>query len=253
MGGLTIALERGKFEIGGNMRFSGSRSYSRSITASQNFVSTNTSFSNSLNRSWNRNNSLSGNFRIEWKPDSATTLNFRPNFSFGNSESKSNGNNATFNDDPYLQENVENPLEQMDLISHDIKVNQNISGNKSKGNNYNIGGNLILNRRLNNVGRNMSININGSVSNNENKNFSLSDVTYFQRNDSIALTYRYQTTPNSSKNLNLGFNYTEPLIAKKLFLQMQYRFNYSNRHSDGKTFDMGDVDALITDIRNTGA
>ncbi len=253
MGGFNMAIERGNFQIGGNVRYQGRRSYSRTQTAAQNYVTTNTSFSNSLNRSNSRSNAINGDFRIEWKPDSMSTVLFRPNFSIGNSQSYSNGINATFNDDPYQQDGVENPLEQFDLIEHDIKVNQNVSGNRSKGNNYSFNGNLTYNRRLNNLGRNFSLNLNGSYSNNENKSFSLSDVTYFQRDDSVALTYRYRTTPNSSKNFTFGVNYTEPIIAKKLFLQMSYRFNYSNRHSDGKAFDMGGVDELITDIRNTGA
>lgn len=253
MGGLNVALERGKFEIGGNVRYQGSKTTSITKSAVQNFITTNASFSNSLNRSVSKNGGLNGDFKIEWKPDSMTTLNFRPSFSVGNSSSNSTGKNATFNDDPYLQQGVDNPLEEMEKIAHDIKVNQNMTGNKSTGENYSFNGRLILNRRLNNLGRNFSVQLNGSYSNNENKSYSLSDVIYFQRNDSAALTYRYRTTPNTSENFTVGFNYTEPLIAKKLFLQTSYRFNYSNRHSDGKAYDMGGVDELITDIRNTGA
>ena len=253
MGGLNVALERGKFEIGGNVRYQGQKTTSITKSAVQNFITTNASFSNSLNQSVSKNGGFNGDFKIEWKPDSMTTLNFRPSFSVGNSSSNSTGKNATFNDDPYLQQGVDNPLEEMEKIAHDIKVNQNMTGNKSTGENYSFNGRLILNRRLNNLGRNFSVQLNGSYSNNENKSYSLSDVIYFQRNDSAALTYRYRTTPNTSENFTVGFNYTEPLIAKKLFLQTSYRFNYSNRHSDGKAYDMGGVDELITDIRNTGA
>lgn len=253
MGGVTLALERGKVEIGGNVRYQGRKNTSSTKSATQNFITTNSSYSNSRNWSLSRSNSVNGDFKIEWKPDSMTTVLFRPNFSFGDSESNGNGTNATFNDDPYEQAGVKNPLEDMDQISHDIKVNQNITGSKSEGDNYSFNGNLIMNRRLNNLGRNFSIQLGGSFSKNENKSFNLSDVTYFQRDDSLALTYRYRTTPNSSKNFNVSFNYSEPLIAKKLFLQTSYRFNYQNNHSDGKAYDMGGIDALITDIRNTGA
>lgn len=253
MGGVTLALERGKFEIGGNVRYQGRKTTSTTKSATQNFVTTNASYSNAYNWSQSRSNSLNGDFKIEWKPDSMTTVMFRPAFSYGDSESKGKGTSATFNDDPYEQDGVKNPLEDMELIDHDIKVNQNITGSKSDGDNYSFNGNLIMNRRLNNLGRNFSIQLGGSYNNNKNKSFNLSDVTYFQFDDSLALTYRYRTTPSSSKNFNIGFNYTEPIIARRLFLQTSYRFNYQNRHSDGKAYDMGDVDALITDIRNTGA
>lgn len=263
MGGLNIALERGKWEIGGSVRYNGRKSDSWTKSASQNFITTNTSFSNSFNQNLNRNNSINGDFRIEWKPDSMTTINFRPNFSFGRSRAHGGGESATFNADPYDTENladggtsrapVENPLEEMSRIDHDIKVNYNRNGSRSKSANANVGGNLIVNRRLNNVGRNLSLTLNGNYSDNESKSFSLSDVIYYQRGDSTALTYRYRTTPNSSKSFSAGFNYTEPLVAKTLFLQFSYRYNYQKRHSDGQAYDMGGVDELIDAIRNAGA
>ena len=110
MGGLNVALERGKFEIGGNVRYQGQKTTSITKSAVQNFITTNASFSNSLNRSVRKNGGFNGDFKIEWKPDSMTTLNFRPSFSVGNSSSNSTGKNATFNDDPYLQQGVDNPL-----------------------------------------------------------------------------------------------------------------------------------------------
>ncbi len=257
--GGNIALDRGKWEIGGNVRYNGSKTDSWNKSSSQNFVTTRNSFSNSFNQSVNRNHSTNGDFRIEWKPDSMTTLNFRPSFSLGGSNSHGVGESATFNADPYSEETatgevvITDPLHQMDLISNDIKVNLNNSGNRSKSDNYSFNGNLILNRRLNNVGRNFSLNLRGSYSNNESRTFNLSDVKYFQFGDSVNLTYRYRTTPNWNKNFLAGFNYTEPLIAKTLFLQLNYRFNYSKRHSDGKAYDMGDVEYLVDSIRNTGA
>ena len=97
--GATLALERGQFEIGGNARYSGSKSSSWTKSASQNFVTTNTSFSNAINRNVNRNHSINGDFRIEWKVDSMTTMQLRPNFSFGGNNSNGTGENATFNAD----------------------------------------------------------------------------------------------------------------------------------------------------------
>lgn len=270
-GGINIALETGKdvekwngrtekaFKIGGNVRYNGSKSTNWSRTASQNFITTNTSFSNSYNASTNRDHSVNGDFRLEWAPDSMTTLLFRPNFSFGGSKSTNGGQSATFNQDPYdLQfsldgAEVTNPLNSIDLLADSIKVNYNNNTNRSKSDNYSFGGNFIFNRRLNSVGRNFSVNLNGSYSDNQSKSFSLSDVRYFQYGDSTLLTYRYRTTPNTSTSYRFGFNYTEPLIPKKLFLSLNYNFNYSKRHSDGKAYDMGSVTQLMDSIRSTGA
>ncbi|MDO4994518.1 MAG: TonB-dependent receptor [Bacteroidales bacterium] len=251
-GGVTLATEVGKVEIGGNVRVNGSKTDSRTTTSSQNFISTTASFSNSQNGSISKSKSLSGDFRIEWKPDSMTTLNFRPNFSFGDNNSHSNGLNTTYNDDPYMDGAITNPLDQFDLIPNSIKVNRNLTGSRSEGENNSLSGRLILNRRLNNVGRNISLNLNGSYSSSESRNFNLSDVTYYQRG-TTELTYRYRTTPNTNKSFSAGINYTEPLIAKKLFLQGSYRINYSKRRSEGTAYDMGSIAALIDSIRSYGA
>ena len=251
-GGVTLATEVGKVEIGGNVRVNGSKTDSRTATSSQNFISTTASFSNSQNGSISKSKSLSGDFRIEWKPDSMTTLNFRPNFSFGDNNSHSNGLNTTYNDDPYMDGAITNPLDQFDLIPNSIKVNRNLTGSRSEGENNSISGRLILNRRLNNVGRNISLSLNGSYSSSESRNFNLSDVTYYQRG-TTELTYRYRTTPNTNRSYSVGINYTEPLIAKKLFLQGSYRLNYSNRRSEGTAYDMGKVASLLDSIRSYGA
>ena len=94
--------------------------------------------------------------------------------------------------------------------------------------------------------------INGSYSDSESRNFNLSDVNYYQQSRT-QLTYRYRTTPTLNKSYSVGLNYTEPLIAKKLFLQGSYRFNYSNRRSEGSAYDMGSVASLLDSIRSYGA
>lgn len=251
-GGLTLALDRGDWEIAGNVRINGTKTDSRTATSSQNFISTTASFSNSRNGSISKNHNIQGDFRIEWKPDSMTTINFRPNFSFGKNNSHSDGLSATFNDDPYEDKSVGDPLDEFDLVSAAIKVNRNLTGSRSEGENNSFGGRLIANRRLNNVGRNLSLQFNGSYSSSESRSFNLSDVNYYQQ-DRTQLTYRYRTTPNTNRSLSAGINYTEPLIAKKLFLQGSYRINYSKRRSEGTAFDMGDVDALVDSIRSYGA
>ncbi len=257
--GATMALERGNWEIGGNLRTRDQKTNSWTRSSSQNYVTTRTSYSNSFSDNHSRNRSLSSDFRIEWKPDTMTTFLFRPNISYSHNRSDAANSSVTFNADPYDQlyslssTAVQNPLEELDDIVDSIKVNYNQSGSLARSNALNLSGNLIINRRLNTVGRNISANFNGSYSDNTNRNYSLSDVRYFQFGDSTDLTYRYRTTPNNSTNITAGFSYTEPLIAKKLFLSLDYSYNYSRRHSDGKAYDMGDIEYLADSIRNTGA
>ena len=251
-GRLVFAVKN--FEFGGNIRVNYNKSDSHSWSSSQNFISTNASYSNSRNSNRNRNNSWNGDFKIEWKLDSLTTLLFQPRFSTGSSKSSSGNSSATFNDDPYTNR-ITDPLDQMDQISNSIKINENASSNWSDGDNYNVSGSLMLNRRLGggpwfgpsavtgSNGRNISLRMNGSISDNKNKSYNWSNVIYHQRNDSTDLTYRHRNNPSDNKNYSVGFSYSEP-IMRNLFAQLNYNYNYSKRHSDGQTYDFAKVDSI---------
>ena len=252
--GGRLVFDVKNFEFGGNIRLNYNKTNNRSYNSSQNFVSTNASFSNSHNTNTNRNKNINGDFKAEWKIDSLTTLLFQPRFSTGDSKSSSSNASATFNDDPY-QNGVSDPLAQIDEISNDIKINENTSTNWSNGDNYNVSGNLMLNRRLRGKpwfgpsavrgtnGRNISLRLNGSISDNKNKSFNYSNVIYHQRNDSTDLTFRHRNNPSDNKNFSVGLSYSEP-IMRNLFAQLNYSYNYSKRHSDGQTFDFAKADEI---------
>lgn len=251
--GGRLVFDVKNFEFGGNIRYNYSKSNNRTYNSTQNFVSTNASFSNSRNTNINRNTSLSGDFKAEWKIDSLTTLVFRPRFSTGDSKSSSNNQSATFSDDPY-QNDISNPLDQLDDIADEIKINTNKSKNWSDGDNYNYSGNLMLNRQLGGGtwfgpdavsgrnARNISLRLNGSISSNKNKNFNFSDVVYY-RNNTSDLTYRYRNNPTDNKNYSIGLSYSEPIL-RNLFAQVNYSYNYSKRHSDGQTYDFAKEDEI---------
>ncbi|MBQ6750592.1 MAG: TonB-dependent receptor [Bacteroidaceae bacterium] len=251
-GRLVVALDN--FELGGNIRYNYRKNDARTYNSSQNFVSTNASYSNSLRNNLNKNNNVNGDFKIEWKLDTLTTLLFRPNFSFGKTNSSNNNLSATFNDDPY-QYGVSDPLKEISSISNSIKINENASKSWSDGSSYNLSGNLMLNRQLGGKpwfgpsavtgrnGRNISLRLNGSTSGNKNKNYNFSNVIYHQRNDSTDLTYRFRNTPSDNRNYSIGLTYSEPIL-RNLFAQVNYSYNYSKRHSDGQTFDFAKVDSI---------
>lgn len=254
MTGANIAFDLNKVEIGGNVRFSGRKNKLETKSSSQNFVTSSSSYSNSYNKSVNSNYNYNGDFKIEWKPDSLTTLLARPSFSFGDSDSKSNGNSASFNSDPYTDD-INDPLAQLNQISHDKKVNSNNSNAYSSSDSYSANANIMLNRRLGGnpwfgglaesgrSGRNVSIRVSGATSGNKNKNTNYSNVTYYQKNDSNEITYRYRTTPSYNRSYSIGFTYSEPIL-RNLFAQVNYSYNYQKRHSDGDTYDLGKINSI---------
>ena len=236
--GLNLNAAFDDLEVGGNVRYNWSKNNTIRYSSTQNFITTNSSFSNSHNRNVSRNKNVGSDFKIEWKPDSLSRVLFRPRVTVGNSDSESDGQSATFNADPYENKEIENPLDQFDLIDKSIKINRNLNGSLSEQENWSMSGSLLYNRRLNNKGRNFSINLSGNYNKSESENFNKTDVEYFQQNRE-ELTYRYRTTPNLNASYSAGFTYSEP-IADNTHLQLNYNYQYNKRESDGITYDLGE-------------
>lgn len=254
MGGANFAVALNKLEMGGNVRYNGRRTDALRYNSNQNFVSSRSSFSNSRSHNLSGSNGVNGDFKFEWKPDSLTTLLFRPAFSWGNSWGGNENASATFNADPN-REGIRNVLDQLAEIPDDIKVNENASLSRSKGRDYSVNGTLTFNRRLGGLpwfgpgaergtsGRNVSVRLSGSLSDNQSHSTNFSNVIYHQRGDSTDVTYRYRNTPTYSRNYTVGASYSEPVL-RNLFAQIDYSYNYSKRHSDGQTYDFGAIDSI---------
>lgn len=257
-GGRLVYAIKDKFELGGNFTYNYRKSDTRTYNSSQNFTAQ--SFSNSRNTNGNKSNSFGGRFKIEWKIDSITTLLFQPQFSLGDSNSGSSNMSATFTDDPH-QNGVRNPLDEMSSIADSIKTNENASRNWSDGTNYNWNGSLMLNRHIHGNpwfgesnptgynGRNISLRLSGTTSGSTNKSYNQSNVIYHQKNDSTDLTFRLRSTPQSTRDYSVGVTYNEPIL-RNFFLQMNYTYSYSKRHSDGSTYDFAEDDAIGEEIWN---
>lgn len=209
----------------------------QSENASENFYSqTNRTFSNSFSRSLSRSNNWNGNIRVEWKPDTLTNLLLRANGSMGTNDGLSTSMSATYDDDPYLY--VADPLGMVHdttspLYSH--LVNHNHGASLSYGENKNAWAMLQLYRRLNPRGRNITLRVEGSMGDSDNRNVSNNEVA-LHRVDSSYYTARYNTTPSDNKGYVLSALYSEPLW-KGAHLQFNYELRYNQNKSDRQTYD----------------
>lgn len=209
----------------------------QSENASENFYSqTNRTFSNSFSRSLSRSNNWNGNIRVEWKPDTLTNLLLRANGSTGTNDGLSTSMSATYDDDPYLY--VADPLGMVHdttspLYSH--LVNHNHGASLSYGENKNAWAMLQFYRRLNPRGRNITLRVEGSMGDSDNRNVSNNEVA-LHRVDSSYYTARYNTTPSDNKGYVLSALYSEPLW-KGAHLQFNYELRYNQNKSDRQTYD----------------
>ena len=242
--GSNINYDDGKkLKIDGSVRWNHRDGDNQNENSSENFYSQDyRTFSNNKSVSYSRNNNWNGNMRVEWKPDSLTNIMMRASGSYGTNDGTSRSSAATFSDDPYLH--VQNPLDIDDINkmnSMNLAVNHNQQTNMSYGKNKSGNASIQLYRRLNPRGRNITIRMEGSAGDNQNRNVSNNDVHLFHiknqlGEDSLYFTARYNTTPSDNSSYVLSFNYSEPLW-KGAHLQANYELRYNKNKSDRKTYD----------------
>ena len=249
MTGLNINYEKqNSLKVDGSIRWNHSDGDVFSKQSSENFFSgTTSSFGNSRNQNYTRSNSWNGQMRLEWQPDSMTNIMFRPNFSYSSSDGLSRSISATFDKDPY--EYSDDPLRDVYDIAdkHNLVKNYSNQNSVSYSDSKSLRGMLQYNRRLNNSGRNITLQLNAnwgkgtskSMANNFSELFQVPN--YLGTADSVYDTHRYNLTPQDNWGYSLRVNYSEP-IARQVYLQFGYRYQYSFTKSDRKTYSFTNVD-----------
>ena len=287
-GALDASYENGqKLKMSGRVTWTRNDADNWNRTGSENFVNTRGgAFSNSINQSYSRNNSWTGNMNLQWQIDSVTNLSFRPNVTLSNNDSRSFNTNASFNANPF--DYVTDALSAESLRYMDeqgLIVNDRQGKSLGYGENKNLSSQVQIYRRFGSKGRNIAISGNINYSNGNNRNANLSAVHLYQTrdrfgNDSTYQTNRYTLSDNNNFNYSIGATYTEPLYtfkpkpepedttqrargpfgnrnrqrsfgAQGIFLQVNYRFNHSHQKNDPSTYDFPDyTDEQFAEVIN---
>ena len=235
--------EGGRLELGGNVRYSHNSTDLVTTTSSETFLSSgaSSSFSNSNSLSRSSNTNVNSAFRLQWNPDSMTTIIFRPSFSHSNSHSSGNSATATFNSDPYAIDGMSSPLDSIfndvippSLAAIAVNRNQRLSLGDSKSNT--VEGSLFAIRRLNSKGRNISLNASAGYTKSESNSFSVSDIQYYN-GDPGSFLNQYSSTPGKNWNYRIRVGYTEP-IAKNWYAEARYQYSYRYNDSDRSRYNL---------------
>ena len=223
-----------------------------STTSTQNFVATSGAFSNSQSQNFSRNNNIQGQMRLEWTPDTLWNVNMRANVNYSDNDGHTTSQNASYNMNPYDQEGITDPLAQQEELERIDKMMVNARNNNSVSYSDNLTANIsmMVNRRLNPYGRNVTLRGDAGYGNNESKSLSENAVelyqvkNYLETGDSTYVTRRYNLTPTKNWNYSLQATYSEPL-TRRMFLQFNYQFRYRYNKSDRSTYDFSSNNPLV--------
>lgn len=211
------------FRIGGDVMYSHSSQDTRTSTERRYLFEDSTSTVSSRKEAYDKSHNISANFRLQWKPDSFNTLEFRPTFLM------------TFN--------RSNSYETSDTYAGDAAhsaVTSSVNRDNVKGHSMELGGRLIYNHNFNRRrGRSFSVMVNYSLSNTREKSDSYSWNKFFMMNDSIDLYDQYVDEHTWSNSISARVSWTEPIgdVSKGNYLTLAYRFAYRWNNADRLTYD----------------
>ncbi len=223
-----------KFSLNGDASYNSSDRNSASRVETETFMDDNLNW---IERQITRNEDISDNFglnmRMEWKPDTFTTILFRPNISYNNSESYEN--------------QLFEGFESMDNIQGDT-LYTGYANSKNQGEGFNVGGTMEYARKLAKPGRVFSISLTGSYNESYSQGNSYWIKNIYENNafnrDSI-LNQRSEND-NQTATYRVFSSYVEP-IGHNNFLQFSYRYSRYNTESINSTYDLKHDAALPQD------
>lgn len=222
--GLNFNLGKNdKFRVGGDVMYSHSDRDSRTLSERQYLFPDSTSFSNSGKYTRDKGHNVRADFRIEWKPDSFNSFDFRPYVSFNKNDSE--GMDSTL------------------IMAGDAArthVSRSFNSQSSDGRSVEYGARMIYNHSFRQRrGRSFSVMLNYSHSNVREYENSYSLNRFFLLNDSIDLYDQYTNNHTWSDNVSARLSWTEPLgnPAKGNFLTFAYNINYRWNNADKLVYD----------------
>ena len=139
---------------------------------------------------------------------------------------------------------------QTNYLDDELLVNSRDNASMSYSNSTRFGGELQMTRKLNSLGRNISLRLTGNYSDGDSKSLSLQEVDLYKTTmDLYGGSYseyyrnRYNVTPTKNYDYSARLTYNEP-VADRLYLQLSYDFQYRYTKSDRSTYDFSEWPTL---------
>lgn len=232
--------------IDGSLRWNHSNSDIASVVSAENFVGSTSSYSNSISNLYKRGNEWNARMRVEWHPDSMTTITMHPELSLTTSDQLQKSNSAVFNTDPYsygsdpLSTSVLNAM-----ATNGAVVNTQSENTIAYSDNQAFSLKLQGTRKLNTSGRSITLETKFSTSKTDANQLAMSNVHLYQVANSLGQdsTYqvnRYMVSPERSNSYSVKMIYSEP-IARRVYLQLGYKFGYGVNKGDRQIYDFSNL------------
>ncbi len=185
--------------------------------------------------SQNINNNHRFNLNLKWEIDSLNSIIWQPNISLQNS--------STYSDDSTVQ------YAQKGNASYLLNNIRTLRENEGEG--LNLSNNLIWRRKLNKIGRTLSVSLSNTYSQNDREGYLFTNSDYYNSGGAKfreGRTAQQNLQHNSTNNYGATLSYTEPVSRNKV-LELNYAYNNNENESDRRTNNLDRATGKYT-IRN---
>ena len=216
--------DKEKLRVGGDLMYSHSDRDTRQSTARQYLFQDSTSYYNSASSARDKGHNLRGDFRMRWRIDSLSTLEFRPNFQLNFSKSTRADSSMT---------RAGNALQS--------PVNSSFSTYNNDGKSYEFGGELVFNHNfMSHPGRSYSAQVRYNYSKVNEDGNTYTQNRYFLKSDSTETIDQIYSNDRRTNGISGRLSWTEPLgnIKNARFLQLSYRGNYRYSTANKMVYDI---------------
>ncbi len=222
-----INFNVGKEEIirvGGNVLYSHTNLHTRTRQNREYLFPDSASYDNSFKNTRDKGHNVRADFRVEWKPDSFNTLDFRPYLSYNQNNSTSLSTDTLYGG----------------RIAPETLVNQSRNNSYDDGKSWEFGGRLIYNHNFRSKrGRSFSVMANYRFSDVREDEEAYTHNIFFRLknwldNDSVDSYDELTSSHTWANNITTRLSWTEPLgdVAKGNFLTLSYRLQYRWNNAD---------------------
>ncbi len=222
-----VNFNLGKEEIlrvGGNVLYSHTNLHTRTRQNREYLFPDSASYDNSFKDTRDKGHNVRADFRVEWKPDSFNTIDFRPYMSYNQNNSAALSTDTLYSG----------------YMAPEALVNQSRNNSYDKGKSWEFGGRLIYNHNFRSRrGRSFSVMANYRFSDvREDEEAYTHNVFYrlknWLKNDSVDSYDELTSSHTWANNVTARLSWTEPLgdVARGNFLTLSYRVQYRWNNAD---------------------
>ncbi|MDE7142061.1 MAG: TonB-dependent receptor, partial [Muribaculaceae bacterium] len=210
--------------VGGNVLYSHTNLHTRTRQNREYLFPDSSSYDNSLKDTRDKGHNVRADFRVEWKPDSFNTFDFRPYLSYNQNDSRSVSGDTLYSG----------------FMAPEARVNQSLNRSAANGRSWEFGGRLIYNHNFRSRrGRSFSVMADYRFSDvHEEEEAYTHNIFYLLRNkfdnDSVDSYDEYTKSHTWANTVSTRLSWTEPLgdASRGNFLTFSYNIQYRWNNAD---------------------